>query len=113
VPVVPLYSELERPEPPRAAACSQIMSEKIIFTLHDICSALGNDLIKCLQAVNGLTECDTTSKIATKYAALSTIKKPGNSSHLLDFKSTQLTESILEMAEKVLVNCLKDRPGDI
>ena len=42
---------------------------RVILPLHDICSALGNDLIKCLPAVHALTGCDITSKIATKSAA--------------------------------------------
>ena len=78
-----------------------------ILPLHDICSALGNDLIKCLPAVHSLTGCDTTSKIATKYAALKAVQKPENSSLLLDFNSPRLTESIIEMAETFLVKCLK------
>ena len=80
-----------------------------ILLLHDICSALGNDLIKCLPAVHALTGCDTTSKIATKYAALNTIQKPGNFSLLLDFNSPRLTESIIQMAEAFLVKCLKPK----
>ena len=52
---------------------------RVILPLHDICSALGNDLIKCLPAVHALTGCDTTSKIATKSAALNAVQKPGSS----------------------------------
>ena len=72
---------------------------KLILPLHDICSALGNDLIKCLPAVHALTGCDTTSKIATKSAALNAVQKPGSSSLVLDFNSPQLTESSILMAE--------------
>ena len=78
-----------------------------ILPLHDICSALGNDLIKCLPAVHALTGYDTTSKIATKSAALNAVHKPGNSSLVLDFNSPQLTESSIQMAETFLVKCLK------
>ena len=48
---------------------------RVILPLHDICSALGNNLIKCLPAVHALTGCDTTSKIATKSAALNAVQK--------------------------------------
>ena len=82
-----------------------------ILPLHDICSALGNDLIKCLPAVHTLTGCDTTSKIATKYAALNTIRKLGNYSLLLDFNSPRLTEGIIQLAEVFLVKCLKPTTG--
>ena len=64
---------------------------RVILPIHDICSALGNDLTKCLPVVHALTGCDTTSKIATKYAALNTVQKLGNSSLVLDFNSPQLT----------------------
>ena len=66
---------------------------RVILPLHDICSALGNDLTKCLPAVHALTGCDTTSKIATKSAALNTVQKSENSSLVLDFNSPQLIEN--------------------
>ena len=77
----------------------------MILPLHDICSALRDDLIKCLPAVHALTRCGTTSKIAIKSAALNTVL--GNSSLVLDFNSPQLTESSIQMAETFLVKCLK------
>ena len=80
---------------------------RVILPLHDICSALRDDLIKCLPAIHALTGCDTTSKIATKSAALNTVQKLGNSSLVLDFNSPQLTESSIQMAETFLVKCLK------
>ena len=79
----------------------------MILPLHDICSALRDDLIKCLPAVHALTRCGTTSKIAIKSAALNTVQKLGNSSLVLDFNSPQLTESSIQMAETFLVKCLK------
>ena len=48
---------------------------RVILLLNDICSALGNDLIKCLPVVLALTGCDTTSKIATKSAAPNAVQK--------------------------------------
>jgi len=80
---------------------------RVILPLHDICSALGNDLINCLPAVHALTGCDTTSKIATKSAALNVVQKPESSSLVLDFNSPQLTESSIQMAETFLIKCLK------
>ena len=59
-----------------------------ILPLHDICSALGDELVKCLPAVHALTGCNTTSKVATKSAALNAIQKPGNSSLVLVQLST-------------------------
>ena len=82
---------------------------RVMLPLHDICSALGNDLIKCLPAVHTLTGCDTTSKIATKSAALNAVQKPGSSSLVLDFNSPQLTESSIQMAETFLVKCLNQQ----
>ena len=82
---------------------------RVILPLHDICSALGNDLIKCLPAVHALTGCDTTSKIATKSAALNAVQKPGSSTLVLDFNSPQLTESSIQMAETFLVKCLNQQ----
>ena len=79
---------------------------RVILPLHNICSALGNDLIKCLLAVHALTGCDTTSKIATKSAALNAVQKLG-SSMVLDFNSPQLTEGSIQMAEIFLVRCVK------
>ncbi len=81
--------------------------KRSILPLHDICTALGDKLTKCLPALHALTGCDTTSKIATKYAALNTVRKPGNSTLLLNFNSPQLTECSIQMAETFLVKCLK------
>ena len=78
-----------------------------ILPLHDICTALGDELTQCLPALHALTGCDTTSKVGTKLAALNTIRKPGNCSMILNFNSPQLTESSIEMAETFLVKCLK------
>ena len=64
-------------------------------------------MIKCLPAVYALTRCGTTSKIATKSAALNTVQKLGNSSLVQDFNFPQLTESSIQMAEIFLVKCLK------
>ena len=82
-------------------------TRRVILPLHDICSELENDLIKCLPAVHALTGCDTTSKIATKSAALNAVQKLGSSSLVVDFSSPQLTESSVQMAETFLVRCLK------
>ena len=76
----------------------------MILPLYDICSALRNDLTKCLPAVHALTGCDTTSKIATKSATLNTVQKLGNS---IDFISPQVAESSIQMVETFLVRCLK------
>ncbi len=59
--------------------------KRSILQLHDICIALGNELIKCLPALHALTGCDTTSKISTKLAALNAVRKPGNSSMIQNF----------------------------
>ena len=82
-------------------------SGRSILPLHDICTALGDELTQCLPALHALTGCDTTSKVGTKLAALNTIRKPGNCSMILNFNSPQLTESSIEMAETFLVKCLK------
>ncbi len=81
--------------------------KRSILPLHDICIALGNELIKCLPALHALTGCDTTSKISTKLAALNAVRKPGNSSMIQNFDCPQLTESAIQMAETFLVKCLK------
>ncbi|XDV44765.1 hypothetical protein PO909_013005 [Leuciscus waleckii] len=47
--------------------------------------ALGDELTQCLPALHALTGCDTTSKISTKLAALNTVRKPDNSSLILNF----------------------------
>ena len=57
-----------------------------ILPLHDICTALGDELTQCLPA---LTRCDTTS-----------------SANFFNFSSPQLTESSMEMAETFLVKCV-------
>lgn len=88
---LPLYSELERPWPPRALAYPQYRS---ILPLYDICSALGNDLIKCLPAVHALTRCDTTRQLS-----LQPWKLLGKFSFVINFISPQLTESSMQMAE--------------
>ncbi|KAK5898293.1 hypothetical protein CgunFtcFv8_015724 [Champsocephalus gunnari] len=78
-----------------------------ILPLHDICLALGDELTKCLPALHALTGCDTTSKISTKLAALNAVRKPDNSSLILNFDSPQLTENAIQLAETFLVKCLK------
>ena len=70
-----------------------------ILPLHDICTALGDELTQCLPALHALTGCDTTSN--------STVESPGNCSMILNFSPPQLTESSIEMAETFLVKCLK------
>ena len=52
--------------------------KRSIFPLTKICLTLEEDLIKCLPALHALTGCDTTSKIATKLAALNAIRIPRN-----------------------------------
>ena len=74
--------------------------KRSISPLHDVCTALGN-VIKYLPIVHALTGCDTTSKIATKYAALSALQKPENSSLLLDFNSPWLIEGMLKHFSEV------------
>ena len=81
--------------------------KRSILPLHDICKALGDELTQCLPALHALTGCDTTSKISTKLAALNTVRKPDNSSLILNFNCPQLTESAIQMAERFLVKCLK------
>ncbi|KAK5886569.1 hypothetical protein CesoFtcFv8_017591 [Champsocephalus esox] len=78
-----------------------------ILPLHDICLALGDELTKCLPALHALTGCDTTSKISTKLAALNAVRKPENSSLILNFDSPQLTENAIQLADTFLVKCLK------
>ena len=65
-----------------------------ILPLHDICTALGDELTQCLPALHALTGCDTTNKIGLQ---LNTICKPGNSSMVLNFSFPQLTESSIEI----------------
>jgi hypothetical protein len=81
--------------------------KRSILPLHDICMTLGDELIKCLPALHALTGCDTTSKIATKLAAINAVRKAGNSSLIQNFDSPQLTEDAVTMAETFLVQCLK------
>ena len=51
-----------------------------------------------------LTGCDTTSKISTKHAAMKAIH---NNLTLIQFNNSELTESMIQMAENFLVRCLK------
>lgn len=62
---------------------------------------------KCLPALHALTECDTTSKIATKLATLNAIRIPTNLPLVADFNCPQLTDNAIELAKKILVKCLK------
>lgn len=78
-----------------------------ILPLHDICTALGDELTRCLPALHALTGCDTTSKVSTKLAAVRNACKPGNSSLICNFDSPQLAESDIDMAETFLVKCLR------
>ena len=66
----------------------------VILPLHDISTALGDELTQCLPALHALTGCDTTNKIGLQ---LNTICKPGNSSMVLNFSFPQLTESSIEI----------------
>ena len=76
-----------------------------ILPLNDICTALGDKLTRCLPALHALTGCDTTSKISTKLAALKAIHN--NLSLIHNFNTSELTESMIQMAETFLVKCLK------
>ena len=73
--------------------------------LHDISTALGDKLTRCLPALHALTGYDTTSKISTKLAALKAIHKKIFLIH--NFNSSALTESMMQMAETFLVKSLK------
>lgn len=86
--------------------------KRSILPLHDICIALGDELTKCLPVLHVLTGCNTISKISTKLAALNTLPKPGNSSLILNFDCSQLTESAIQIAETFLVKCFKP-PTDL
>ena len=81
--------------------------KRSILPLHDICLALGNELVMCLPALHALTGCDTTSKISTKLAAMKAIRNPENASMVLHFNSSPLTEGTLQLAETFLAKCLK------
>ena len=78
-----------------------------ILPLKKICLTLGDELIKCLPALHALTGCDTTSKIATKLAALNAIRIPVNLPLLANFNCSQLTDNEIKLAEIFLVKCLK------
>ena len=81
--------------------------KRSILPLHNIYTALGAELSKCLPALHALTGCDTTSKISTKLAAVNAVRKQENSILISHFSSPQLTESMIQMAETFLVKCLK------
>ena len=81
--------------------------KRSILPLRKICLTLGEELIKCLPALHALTGCDTTSKIATKFAALNAIRIPKNLPLLDNFNSPQLTDNAIQLAETFLVKCLK------
>ena len=59
-----------------------------------------NKMSSCLHALTG---CDTTSKIATKFAALNGIRIP----LLANFNFPQLTDNTIQLAETFFVKCLK------
>ena len=63
-----------------------------------------NKVSSCLHALTG---CDTTSKIATKFAALNGIRIPKNLPLLANFNSPQLTDNAIQLAETFFVKCLK------
>ena len=52
--------------------------KRSILPLHETCTTLSTDLLKCLPALHTLTGCDTTSKISTKLSALNTVCKLDN-----------------------------------
>jgi hypothetical protein len=70
--------------------------KRSILPLTKICLTLGEELIKCLPALHALTGCDTTSKIATKLAALNAIRIPRN---LANFNCPQLTDNAIQLAK--------------
>ena len=81
--------------------------KRSILSLKKICLSLGEELIKCLPALHALTGCDTTSKIATKLAALNAIRIPESIPLLANFDRPQLTDNEIKLAENFLVKCLK------
>ena len=81
--------------------------KRSILPLHDICTALDDDLVKCLPALHALTGCDSTSKVSTKLSALNIIREQENRSMILGFDGPHLTDDAIEMAESFLVQCLK------
>ena len=81
--------------------------KRSILPLHDICTALDDDLVKCRPALHALTGCDSTSKVSTKLSALNIIRKQENRSMILNFDSPHLTDDAIQMAESFLVKCLK------
>ena len=72
--------------------------KRSILPLHDICTALDNDLVKCLPALHALTGCDSTSKVSTKLSALNIFRKQENRSMILGFDGPHLTDDAIEMA---------------
>lgn len=81
--------------------------KRSILPLHNICTALGDEVTRCLPALHALTGCDTTSKVSTKAAAVKAITKPERSSLILNFDNKPLTNDAVQMAEMFLVKCLK------
>ena len=73
--------------------------KRSILPLKKICLTLGDKLIKCLPALHALTGCDTTCKIATKLAALNTIRIPENLPLLANFNCSKLTDNEIKLAE--------------
>jgi hypothetical protein len=73
--------------------------KRSILPLQKICLTLEEGLIQCLPALHALTGCDTTSKIATKLAALNAIRIPRNLPLLANFNCPQLTDNAIQLAE--------------
>ena len=76
-----------------------------VISIHSLFAKLGRQLYKILPLVHILTDCDVTSKIGTKQAALKY-----HFSQLVDFGSTDLPDlSTLLLAGGYYVQCFLQR----
>lgn len=71
--------------------------------LHILAQQLDSVLVENLPAIHALSGCDTTSKVGPKLACL---KKSLNLELIKDFGITPMTESMINNAEKFLLDCL-------
>jgi len=70
--------------------------------VHVLAAQIGDNLCQLLPAVHVLTECDYTSKIGTKHAALM-----ANPEHYPEDFDTKADESTIDKAEEYLTQVLK------
>ena len=81
-------------------------SSRVCVPIHDLVCIAGSDLVEVLPASHSLSGCDSASKVATKGKAMRVAQTSEGHSLLYRFGRDEISEEMIEDAEKFLLLCV-------